>query len=55
MQVRNWDRDKDYKTLVQWWADWKFGTVTKECLPPDGIIVEIDSKPICEGGLYIGV
>ena len=55
MQVRNWDRDKDYKTLVQWWADWKFGTVPKECLPPDGIIVEDDGKPICAGGLYVVV
>ena len=55
MQIRNWDRDKDYKTLVQWWTDWKFGTVPKECLPPDGIIVEDNGKPICAGGLYIGV
>ena len=55
MQVRNWDRDKDYKTLVQWGADWKFGTVPKECLPPDGIMVEDNGKPICAGGLYIGV
>ena len=55
MQIRNWDRDKDYKTLVQWWTDWKFGTVPKECLPPDGIMVEDNGKPICAGGLYIGV
>ena len=55
MQIRNWDRDKDYKTLVQWWTDWKFGTVPKECLPPDGIMVEDNSKPICAGGLYIGI
>ena len=55
MQVRNWDRDKDYNTLVKWWTDWKFGTVPKECLPPDGIIVEYEDKPICAGGLYVGV
>ena len=55
MQVRNWDRDKDYRTLVQWWTDLKVGTVPKECLPPDGIMVEDDGKPICAGGLYIGV
>ena len=55
MQVRNWNVEQDYDILVQWWIDWKFGTVPKECLPPDGIMVEIDGKPICAGGLYIGV
>ena len=55
MQVRLWDREQDYNTLVKWWTDWKFGTVPKECLPPDGIMVENDGEPICAGGLYIGV
>ena len=55
MQSRLWNVEQDYNTLVKWWADWEFGTVPKECLPPDGIMVEIDSKPICAGGLYIGV
>ena len=55
MQTRNWDRDKDYDTLVSWWKQWEFGVVPKECLPPDGIVVEINGKPICAGGLYIGV
>ena len=55
MQVRLWNRDIDYNTLVKWWTDWEFGTVPKECLPPDGIIVEEDGKPVCAGGLYIGV
>ena len=55
MKVRNWNRDKDYDTLVKWWNQWEFGVVPKECLPPDGIIIEIDGKPICAGGLYIGV
>ena len=55
MKYRKWSLDKDYPILVKWWTDWKFGTVPKECLPPDGIMVEIDGKPICAGGLYIGV
>ena len=55
MQVRRWNIEQDYNTLVKWWADWEFGTVPKECLPPDGIMVEEDGKPICAGGLYIGV
>jgi hypothetical protein len=55
MQDRNWDRDKDYDTLKTWWKQWEFGVVPKECLPPDGIMVEVDGVPVCAGGLYIGV
>ena len=55
MKYRKWILDKDYSILVKWRNEWKLGTVPKECLPPDGIIVEIDGKPICAGGLYIGV
>jgi hypothetical protein len=54
MRVRFWDRDQDYDTLVKWWNDWEFGVVPKECLPPDGIIVEEEGIPVCAGGLYIG-
>ena len=55
MQHRSWNRDTDYDTLVKWWKDWEFGVVPKECLPPDGIIVEDEGKPICAAGLYIGI
>jgi hypothetical protein len=55
MQSRSWNRDTDYDTLVKWWSDWEFGTVPKECLPPDGIMVEHDGTPVCAAGLYIGV
>ena len=54
MQIRNWDRDRDYATLVRWWKDWDFGVVPKECLPPMGIMVENEGIPVCAGGLYIG-
>jgi len=54
MLVRFWDRDRDYDTLVKWWNDWEFGVVPKECLPPDGIMVEEEGTPVCAGGLYIG-
>ena len=54
MHIRFWDRHKDYDTLVKWWTDWEFGIVPKECLPPDGVMVEVDSKPIWAGGLYVG-
>ena len=26
----------------------------KECLPPAGIVVEDNGKPVCAGGLYVG-
>ena len=55
MQSRPWHRDTDYSTLTKWWTDWEFGVVPKECLPPDGVIVEVDGEPVCAGGLYIGV
>ena len=51
MQDRLWDRDKDYDTLVKWWADWEFGKVPKECLQPDGIVVEQEGEPVCAAGL----
>ncbi len=53
MEYRNWKLDQDYPTLVKWWSDWDFGKVPKDCLPPEGIIVEEDGVPICAGGLYI--
>ena len=52
MQARNWNFDKDYPYLVNWWKQHEFGIVPKKCLPPDGIIVEENNIPICAGGLY---
>ena len=52
MQARNWNLDKDYLYLVNWWKQHEFGIVPKKCLPPDGIIVEENNIPICAGGLY---
>ena len=46
MQDRSWNRDEDYATLVKWWKQWEFGVVPKECLPPDGIIVEDNGTAI---------
>lgn len=54
LKQRLWRLNDDYPTLVQWWTDWEFGIVPKECLPPDGIIVFKNDSPICATGLYIG-
>jgi|TARA_R100000544_G_C2186843_1_gene39665 hypothetical protein len=54
MQARKWDLDTDYEYLVDWWEQYDFGKVPKECLPPDGVIIE-DKNPICAGGIYFGI
>ena len=51
MQARKWNLDTDYEYLVDWWEQYDFGKVPKECLPPDGVIIE-DKNPICAGGIY---
>ena len=40
MQARKWNLDTDYEYLVKWWEQYDFGKVPKECLPPDGVIIE---------------
>ena len=52
MHPRKWNLDTDYEYLVKWWKQHDFGEVPKECLPPDGVIIE-DQHPICAGGLYL--
>jgi hypothetical protein len=54
MQARKWNLDTDYEYLVDWWEQYDFGKVPKECLPPDGVIIE-DKNPICAGGIYFGI
>jgi len=54
VKVRKWKLDSDYDTLKKWWNEWEFGVVPQELLPPDGIIVENDNKPICAVGVYFG-
>ncbi len=45
MQTRKWKLDTDYKYLVEWWKQYDFGTVPKECV--------IDKEPMCAAGLFI--
>ena len=54
MLARKWNLDTDYEYLVDWWEQYDFGKVPKECLPPDGVIIE-DKNPICAGGIYFGI
>lgn len=54
MNFRKWNLKTDYEFLTKWWQQWDFGIVPIECLPPLGIMIEKEDKPICGGGLYIG-
>lgn len=48
-------KPEDYNTLVSWWkqyTDWEKNPVPEGILPPTGIIVMQDDKPICAGFLY---
>ena len=49
---RSWNREEDYATLISWWEDHEFGSVPCDLLPPLGVIVESDGKPIAAAGLY---
>lgn len=49
--------EKDWDTLVSWWDNWpKWKAPVKDFLPDNGkggLIVEIDSKPIVAGFIYL--
>lgn len=49
---RKFDFNKDYGTISTWWERHGSHTPKKEHLSKTGIIVEIDSTPICAGFLY---
>jgi len=53
MQVRYWDREKDYDMLVEWWNSWRFTPPANNCLPPTGIIVSSDGIDVVSGFLYV--
>ena len=56
MQLRPWNIDTDYDTLVKWWDQHDFGRVPKEVLPREGMVVEDENNNrICAGGLYMNI
>ena len=52
MEVRLFDKKKDYKTLCQWWDDWKLPKHHPNALSETGIIVSKDKVDICSGFIY---
>ena len=52
MEVRLFDKQKDYKTLCEWWNDWKLPSHHKDALSETGIIISKDGIDICIGFIY---
>tara|TARA_R110000822_G_scaffold41284_1_gene112191 strand:+ start:480 stop:974 length:495 start_codon:yes stop_codon:yes gene_type:complete len=55
IKTRLWNLDKDYDTIKLWWKEYDWTSPPKDCLPPDGIIVEYNNIPICCTGIYFGL
>lgn len=52
VEVRKFDLLKDYVTLQKWWNEYGSFAPIPDHLPPTGVIVEIEEKPVCAGFLY---
>ena len=52
MEIRLFDKEKDYKTLCKWWDDWKLPNHHPDALSETGIIISKDGVDICSGFIY---
>ena len=52
MNVRLFDKQKDYKTLCEWWDDWDLTKHHPDALSETGIIISKDNVDICVGFIY---
>ena len=52
MEIRLFDKEKDYETLCEWWDDWGKPPHPKEALSETGVIVSKDGVDICSGFIY---
>ena len=52
MEIRLFDKEKDYETLCGWWDDWGKPPHPKEALSETGVIVSKDGVDICSGFIY---
>ena len=55
IKTRLWNLDKDYSIIKNWWKEYDWTSPPKDCLPPDGIIVEYENKPVCCTGIYFAI
>lgn len=52
VKARKFDLSKDYDTICKWWKEHGSYAPMREHLPPTGIMVENNEKPVCAGFLY---
>tara|TARA_R100000306_G_C4294062_1_gene101639 strand:- start:82 stop:492 length:411 start_codon:yes stop_codon:yes gene_type:complete len=52
MEIRSFDKEKDYKTLCKWWDDWGLVKHHPDALSETGIIISKDGVDICSGFIY---
>ena len=55
IKTRLWNLDNDYSTIKYWWKEYDWTSPPKDCLPPDGIIVEYENTPVCCTGIYFAI
>lgn len=53
MKVRYFDFEKDYENIVEWYKKWKYLPISKETMPPHGLIVSNAGYDIGAAWLYI--
>ena len=52
MEIRLFDKQKDYKTLCEWWDAWNLPTHPVEALSETGVIISKDNIDVCSGFIY---
>tara|TARA_R110000765_G_scaffold276888_1_gene374899 strand:- start:404 stop:817 length:414 start_codon:yes stop_codon:yes gene_type:complete len=52
MDIRSFNKQKDYETLREWWGDWGLTKHHPDALSETGIIVSKDGVDICVGFIY---
>ena len=48
IKTRLWNLDNDYSTIKNWWKEYDWTSPPKDCLPPDGIIVEYENNRLVD-------
>ena len=52
MEIRLFDKEKDYETLCEWWNDWGLPNHHPDALSETGIIISKNKVDICSGFIY---
>lgn len=52
LHIRNFNAEKDYALLCEWWKAHNWEAIPFVWLPATGLMIEMDGVPICAGFLY---